>query len=143
MRDKDSSSSGGCHAISTFRVFSPIEEGMKLEESPLAFEVPNGEEYVHGQSGHGGREGDKVIKMVSVLEEHRFGKVGSNVMFVEEKNKVFMRLHCKQRPRSDVCLSFVLHSMPTTGRIIACALFFTDCATQERPLWPLQTTTSF
>ena len=62
---------------------------MKLEGSPIAFEVQNGEEYVHGQSGHGGREGDKVIKMVSVLEEHRFGRLGSNVMFVEGKTQRF------------------------------------------------------
>ena len=58
MRDKDSSSAGGCNAISTFRVFSSVVEGMKLEGSPIAFEVQNGEECVSGQSGHGGREGD-------------------------------------------------------------------------------------
>ena len=60
----DSSSAGDCNAISPFRVFSSLVEGIKLEGSPIAFEVQNGEECVSGQSGHGGKEGEKVIKMV-------------------------------------------------------------------------------
>ena len=65
---------------------------MKLEGSPLAFEVQNGDEYVHGQSGHGGREGGRVVKMVSVLEEHCFGKLSINVMFAEEKHRAFYKM---------------------------------------------------
>ena len=64
LRDKDSSSAGDCDAISPFRVFSLLVEGMNVEGSAIAFEVQNGEECVSGQSGHGEKEGEKVIKMV-------------------------------------------------------------------------------
>ena len=64
MRDKDSSSAGDCNAISPFRVFSSLVEGMNLEGSPIALKSKMAKNVCLDSLDIEGKTGEKVIKMV-------------------------------------------------------------------------------